>query len=151
MPYFPPDARGSWSASLTASQVLTASVASAIAIDRADYASSPGVIDLAGDRFVLPATGRYELHVLWRWEGTAPSGTAIAIAATVGGVAAGSVVPLDGNTPRTNGGLTAVLPISGNAGDAVQVTAHPGSAVGVTVRGDASVVNSSQITLVRLA
>jgi hypothetical protein len=139
-----------WSMSKTTSQTLTSNADTVITFDRADVDSGSSVIDLANDRFVVPATGMYLVICGWRWETTVPLVAARA-QVFVGGVHGGLQFTTEpatlGGSSASNG--TGLLSLS--AGALVTMVCHPGGAVTPTARGNATRQLSTTFTLVRVS
>ena len=136
-----------WSMGKTASQTLTNNTDTAITFDRSDIDGGGSVIDLANDRFVIPATGLYMVYAHWLWEGTVPSASIIKV--RVGGSDAGHFVRQNA-TAVANGSMDAAVPLSLTSGDFVTLVILPGAVTGATARGNALVTLSSTFTLVRI-
>jgi hypothetical protein len=137
-----------WAMAKSSSQTLTNNTQTDITFDVAHIGTDGSVIDLTNNRFVAPATGRYQAYMNWIWEGTAPvSGSSIQI--NVGGTAAGSLIRIPA-TPITNGSLQGMNPLSLTSGDFVTVSISPGAVTGATARGNASVHLRCTFTLIRV-
>jgi hypothetical protein len=142
-----------WSMSLSSSQTLTNNTVTTITWDRSDIDGGGSVIDLANDRFVVPATGFYLVLFSWLWEGTAPlitcamqinvGGTNVALLRVPGATAATAVF-------NANGGYNGTASLALTSGDHVTGAINPAAVTGVTARGNASRALSTVITLVRI-
>lgn len=140
-----------WTMSKTTSQTLTSNADTLITFDRADVDGGGGVIDLANDQFVIPATGFYLAIYNWIWETTVPNGAA-RIATQINGSASGTapLMRADGGTLGAGGGVQGTVTLSLAASDTLQMLVHPGAAVTPTARGNASRVLSTAFSLVRI-
>jgi hypothetical protein len=131
------------------SQTLTNGTDTQLTFDSADIDGGGSVIDLANDRWVIPATGFYMVYVTWLWETTPPVDSA-AISVRIGGTDSASRCRIHGNTSIAAQGLNGNFPLSCTSGDFVTVAINPGAATGVTARGNASVQIRTSATLVRV-
>lgn len=138
-----------WTMSKSSSQTLTSNADTLITFDRTDIDGGGGVIDLANDRFVAPATGFYLAIAHWMWEATAPNGAG-RTSVLVNGTTVPPLIRLNGGTQGGTGGLVGTVALSLTAGDLVTMICHPGAAVTPTARGNASRNLSSAFTLVRV-
>lgn len=142
---------GLWVMSKTASQTLTNGATDDITFDRTDVDGGSAVIDLANDRFVLPATGKYLAIAYWPWEATVPSSGIVSVkqnGTQIGPYGRQQVVT--GSTAG-HGTQNAIVPFSGTAGDVIKMAVTPGAITGVTARGNALPTLSTTFTLIQLA
>ncbi len=138
-----------WKMSLTSSQTLTNATATVITWDRGDIDGGSSVIDLANDRFVVPATGFYQVICDWLWESTAPLANC-SMAVTVGGT---DTVLFRVTSPATfsaDSGYNATQVMSLTSGAFVKMTINPQAVTGCTARGNASARLSTSMTLIRI-
>lgn len=116
-------------------QTLTNNTSDLITFDTAEIDGGSSVIDLANERFVVPATGFYEVSAYWRWGSTAPvtskaieirnNGTACALER--GDASTGNI--------QTDGTQTLFAPLSFAAGDLLTMFVNPGAVTGATANG----------------
>lgn len=137
-----------WTMNKSASQTLTSNTLTIITFDTAVIDGGSSVIDLANDKFEIPATGFYLAIMIWMWETTPPS-TASYMSARVNGADSHTLIRGHG-TAGADRGMNGTVPLSLAAGDDVQMLCHPGGAVTPTARGNASVHLATSFTLVRI-
>lgn len=138
-----------WKMSISSSVTLTNATNTTITFDRTDIDGGSSVIDLANDRFVVPATGFYQIICDWLWEGTAPVAPAF-MNVTVGGTDTVLFRVTNSGTFATDSGYNATQGMSLSSGAFVKMTINPGAQTGVTARGNASARLSTSMTLIRI-
>jgi len=138
-----------WGMSKTASQTLTSNADTAITFDRTDVDGGGSVVDLANDRFVIPATGFYLVICHWLWETTVPIAGG-RVQAAVGGTATTPQGRPQAATNGANGSISTATVLSLTAGAFVTMVIHPGGAVTPTARGNASLNLSTALQLIRI-
>lgn len=137
-----------WTMNKSASQTLTSNTLTQITFDTTVIDGGGSVIDLANDRFVVPATGFYLAVCTWLWETTAPL-TSAHISVKVGATERIALIRVPA-LPATNTGFTGLGALSLTSGDFVTMFCHPGGAATPTARGNASVHLATAFTLVRV-
>jgi hypothetical protein len=139
-----------WTMNKSSSQTLTSNTLTQITFDTTVIDGGSSVIDLANDRFVVPATGFYLFQATWIWEGTAPTGSGAFIQISVGGTAAAPLIrphvtPISASLSLNGSGA-----LSLSSGGFVTMHCHPGGAVTPTARGNASVHLATTFSLIRI-
>jgi hypothetical protein len=131
-------------------QTLTNNTSDLITWDTAEVDGGGSVIDLANERFVIPATGFYLVIPYWRW-GTTPPNAVKAIEVLVGatqiGLFRGEAAT---GSHGANGTLGGTVGASLTSGGFVTMTINPGTVTGVTANGSASLHTRCSLTLVRI-
>jgi len=139
-----------WTMNKSSSQTLTSNTLTAITFDTAVIDGGGSVIDLANDRFVIPATGFYLVFLNWLWETTTPT---IDTYMSVKVGATESIPLIRGQaitaSMRANGGINGSGALSLTAADLVTMHIQPGVAT-PTARGNASKHLATTFTLVRI-
>jgi len=138
-----------WSMNKSTDQTLTSNTLTQITFDTTVIDGGSSTIDLANDRFTVPATGFYLVFGNWLWLTTVPTAGAH-ISVKVGSTESIAICRADAATLGANGGIRGQGTLSLTAGAFVTMWCHPGSAVTPVARGTAAVHTASTFTLVRI-
>lgn len=133
------------------SQTLTNNTADKITFEAAGVDSGGGVIVLASDHFVAPATGLYIAVLHWRWGATtAPTASAYMTPRVAAAEVTYRKTPDGTPTASTAQNVNATFPLSLTNGALVTMYINPGAVTGATAEGSASVQLQTSFTLIRL-
>lgn len=132
-------------------QTLTNNTSDQITFEAAGVDSGGSVIDLANDRFVVPATGLYLAILHWRWgSATVPSASAHMTPRVAAAEVTYRKSPDGTPTASTAQNLNATFPLTLTSGGFVTMYINPGAVTGATAEGSASVQLQTSFTLVRV-
>lgn len=142
--------KDAWVITKSTSQTLTNGGVDDITFDVAEVDSGESVIDLANDRLVIPTTGNYAMHGIWKWEGTVPTGPSTSFGDILVNGSSVMVLRDAAATANTFGERTAFGIFAFTANDLITMQCRPGAVTGVTCRGSSSINTRSKINLIRL-
>jgi hypothetical protein len=130
-------------------QTMTNATDTLVTFEGAGVDSGGGVIDLANDRFVAPATGLFVAYCAPQWTGGTLPTNALYVTPKVGGADVTSRI-IKGVAPTSAGGVEGFRLLSLTSGDFVTMYFNPGAVTGCTLRGSTSVQLQTRFMLVRL-